>query len=246
MKLKQMEFKADFDAETGKVSGYASTWDREPDSYGDVVAKGAFASSLKRWQESGSPIPLLFGHNADDPYYNIGALTEAKEDERGLYVEGGFDDSDMAQRVRALASEGRLKSFSFAYDVIESAEVTLEDGRKARELRELEIYEVSVVTFPANSHADITDVKDAGGAMHREMHLDIIPHLKAGRVLSKSNEEDLRQARDLIDGVLGRLDSGEGEEDGKGGKSEDGDVNDEAAKAKSEALEKISKILGKE
>lgn len=244
MNLKHMEFKADFNAESGKICGYASTWDREPDSWGDIVAPGAFAKSLAKWEESGCPIPLLFGHNANDPYYNIGALDVAKEDERGLYVEGTVDESDLAQRVRELAKAGRLKSFSFAYDVIESAEVTLDNGQKARELREIDIYEVSVVTFPANSHADITDVKGAIKESIGEVYVDVIPRLKAGRVLSKSNEDDLRKARDLIDGVLARLDPDEdnGTDEGKG-KPEGDDANGEAAESKAATLERINKIL---
>lgn len=54
-------------ADGGGIVAYASIFDREPDSYGDVVARGAFADTLEVWWESGRPIPLLFGHNMDDP-----------------------------------------------------------------------------------------------------------------------------------------------------------------------------------
>ena len=67
----------------GIVKGYASTFDREPDSYGDIVAKGAFAETLKQWGEREAHIPFLYGHRLDDPKYNIG-WCEAEEDERGL------------------------------------------------------------------------------------------------------------------------------------------------------------------
>ncbi|MBR3383688.1 MAG: HK97 family phage prohead protease, partial [Atopobiaceae bacterium] len=99
----------------GRVCGYASTFDRERDAYGDVVAKGAFAKTLERWKGIGKPIPLLYGHNTSDPKYNIGCVTEAREDERGLYVEAEFDaESEVAQDVRHLVKTGRLYQFSFA------------------------------------------------------------------------------------------------------------------------------------
>ena len=49
----------------GTVEGYAATFDRIPDAYGDVIKQGAFADTLKAWEESGKPIPLLYGHNTD-------------------------------------------------------------------------------------------------------------------------------------------------------------------------------------
>ncbi len=52
---------------------------------GDVIAKGAFADTLKAWAESGRPVPVLYGHNMDDPDFNIGTA-ELMEDERGLKV----------------------------------------------------------------------------------------------------------------------------------------------------------------
>ena len=56
----------------GEFIVYPSTFTREPDSYGDVVAKGAFVDTLDEWAKSGNSIPLLFGHRFDDPDFNIG------------------------------------------------------------------------------------------------------------------------------------------------------------------------------
>ena len=58
----------------GTVEGYAATFDRIPDAYGDVIKQGAFADTLKAWEENGKPIPLLYGHSTDDPAYNIGKV----------------------------------------------------------------------------------------------------------------------------------------------------------------------------
>lgn len=147
----------------GIVKGYASTFDREPDAYGDVIAKGAFAKTLEKWaklNEEGRYIPLLWGHDTDNPESNIGRVVNAYEDERGLFIEAEYDkDNPRAQYVRKLVNEGRVYQFSFAYEVKDWATVTLEDGTKANELREIELFEVSVVQIPANSHATVEESK---------------------------------------------------------------------------------------
>lgn len=149
----------------GELLAYASTFDREPDSAGDVVARGAFAETLDEWKASGAFIPLLFGHRMDDPMMNLGRVVEAEEDERGLLVRAEFDDeNENAQYVRKLVREGRLSKMSFAYDVLEEAPVMLPDGRKANELRKLRLHEVSLVPVPANQHADVLDVKSGESA----------------------------------------------------------------------------------
>lgn len=182
----------------GTVSGYASTFDRDPDAYGDVIAKGAFAKSLERWAQVGKPVPLLYGHSVEDPEYNIGKVTRIEEDEKGLYVEAEFDaDNPKAQYVRKLVREGRLYQFSFAFDCTDWADVKLEDGTKARELRELDIFEVSLVQIPANQHAEVTDVKDAPA------------ETKSGRRNSSADIAELESIREhvgainsIIDGLL--------------------------------------------
>lgn len=149
--------------EGGEIVAYASTFDRVPDSYGDIVARGAFAKTLETWQQAGNPIPLLFGHRTDDPRMNIGAVVEASEDERGLRIRAQFDETnEIAQYTRKLVKEGRLTKLSFAYDTIDADMVDLDDGSKARELRELKLYEVSLVPIPANEMTEVISAKAAG------------------------------------------------------------------------------------
>lgn len=168
------------------IIAYASTFHKDPDSYGDIVAPGAFKGTLERWKESGNPIPLLYGHRMDDPLYNIGHITEAEEDETGLKVRGVFDTStERGAYAAKLAAESRLTKLSFAYDVLDAARVTLEDGTKANELRELELYEVSLVVVPANSHAEVIEAK-------------------AGRRNSAADEDTLRG---IIDGLSAAIES---------------------------------------
>ncbi len=144
----------------GTVAGYASTFDREPDSYGDVVKRGAFARTLAEWRRKGKPIPLLYGHNTDDPKHNIGHVVNAYEDTRGLFIEAEFDpDNELAQYARRLAQQGRVYQFSFAFSVRDQGAVTLADGTRANELRDLDLFEVSLTQIPANQHAVVTSVK---------------------------------------------------------------------------------------
>ena len=165
----------------GIVEGYASTFDRTPDSYGDVIAKGAFARTLDEWRAKegeGLSIPLLYGHNTDDPMHNIGKVTEAHEDEKGLFIHAEFDaDNPTAQYARKLVAEGRLYQFSFAYAIRDAGEVQL-DGHYAYELRDLDLYEVSLVQIPANQNAVVTGVK-------------------SGRRNSKADADELRNIRAL-------------------------------------------------
>lgn len=148
------------DGDGGALVAYAATFDRDPDSYGDVIAPGAFKETLEKWAASDARIPLLFGHRTDDPEMNLGAVIHAEEDERGLRIEAEFDpDNAKAQYARKLVREGRLSKMSFAFDVIEQGTITLEDGREANELRKVDLFEVSLVPIPANQHADVIDVK---------------------------------------------------------------------------------------
>lgn len=215
----------------GVVEGYASTFDREPDSYGDIIAKGAFARTLDEWRAKegdGLSIPLLYGHNTDDPMHNIGKVTEAYEDEKGLFIHAEFDaDNPTAQYARKLASEGRLYQFSFAYAVREAGMVTLENGVDAYELRDLDLYEVSLVQIPANQHAVVTSVKsepqtielhpriegltdeqreEFTKAIAEATHNGLEIGLKAGRRNSKADADELRTIRELANQITSAID----------------------------------------
>lgn len=211
----------------GMVKGYASTFDREPDAYGDVVAPGAFAKSLERWKElneEGKYIPLLWGHDTDDPKSNIGRVVEAVEDERGLLIIAEFDaDNEKAQYVRKLVQEGRVYQFSFAFEIRDQAPVELENGVKANELRDLELFEVSLVQIPANQHATVEEVKAAE------------PEIKAGRRNSAKDADELRniasaanQILEVVNGLLAddeadttdEVDEGEAEKSAEGASSQ--------------------------
>ena len=214
------------DVGNGQIEGYASTWIRKPDSYGDVVKQGAFTKTLAERWNGGKGIPFLWAHQMDNLKSFIGTST-ANEDDKGLHFVATFDETEEAQKVRQLYKDGRLRKFSFAYDVKEAGQVTLEDGVKANELRELDLYEISAVTVPANDDAGVVDVKSGRKWSEEEYKaaidaaLKLIIHpteadLKSGRRNSKADEDKIKQAITLLQDVLGELvedDPDDGEDD---------------------------------
>lgn len=176
----------------GQFLAYASTWTREPDSYGDVVAKGAFAETIEAWKDSGNTLPILFGHDMVDPFSNIGGALELREDDHGLLVKGQLDlDNPKAMQVYRMLKGRRINQLSFAYDVLEDGIVDLGDEKSARELRKMKLYEVSIVPIGANQDTEVLAVKAAADQA-----------LKAGRTISAKNLESLIAARDSIDAVI--------------------------------------------
>ena len=187
-KTKRVDVKANVD-EKGYITGYASTFTREPDWAGDVVAKGAFADWLNHVHEDGVTVPMLYNHDQSLDSF-IGKVTDIREDDHGLLFTAEFDATEKAQRARELAMDGRLAKFSFAYMILDQGPVTLEDGRKANELRKLDVDEVSLVLSPCNPDTSVVDVK-------------------SGRRNSKADADELRSIREhaqritqAIDGLL--------------------------------------------
>lgn len=146
-------------------TGYASTWTRTPDSYGEVVAKGAFADSLAEWAAKATPIPVLWNHDYWQAESFVGYVLEAIEDDHGLLVKGAIDTSNpRGAHTYRLLKTGVITKMSFGYDVLDSATIDL-DGERVRELRKIALHEVSLVPYPANPDTSIEDVK-TGPAAH--------------------------------------------------------------------------------
>ena len=123
-----------------RFAGYAALFGRV-DRGGDMVRAGAFAGSLKR-----GAVPLLWQHQAGRPIGRIETLTE---DRRGLRVIGRVVDG----RVAALVKAGAVTGLSFGYRVRDAA------GDAPRELKELDLVEISLVTFPMQPAARVHAVE---------------------------------------------------------------------------------------
>ena len=191
-------FKSDIIADdSGQISGYFSTYDREPDAYGDIIAPGAFDDTIKAREESGHPFPLCWNHDLNQI---IGVVDSIEDTENGPHMIASFFDTELAQEKREIVKSGCVYQFSFAYDVLDAGTVTLEDGTKANELRKLDLFEVSIVPIPANQHAVMTEIKAE------------TVEAKSGRRNSAADAQTIQEAIDLLQSLLAAVD-GEADED---------------------------------
>ena len=193
MEHKSKEFKIKSAGDAGTISGYFSTYDREPDAYGDIIAPGAFTETIQKREESGHPFPLCWNHDLN---MIIGKVDSIEDTDKGPLMTASFFDTPLAQEKREIVKSGVVYQFSFAYDVQDWEEVELEGGRKANELRKVDLFEVSIVPIPANQNAVMTEVK-------------------AGRRNSKKDEDAIRQAISLLQSVLDADDPEDGEDEAK-------------------------------
>jgi HK97 family phage prohead protease len=139
----------------GTVEGYGSVFGVR-DNYDDVIAKGAFAQSLKDHKAAGTMPAMLWQHDADKP---IGVWTEMVEDEKGLRIKGQLAmETVKGKEAHALLKMGALNGLSIGFM---SKEWSYDRETEVRTLTAIDLWEVSLVTFPANEKARVTNVKSA-------------------------------------------------------------------------------------
>lgn len=183
--FKTFDMKAD---ETGKIAGFFSTYDKEPDSYGDIIEPGAFTDTLAKRAETGHPFPLCWNHDFSEV---IGACDSIEDTEKGPYVEAHFLDTQKAQDVRKAVQSGAVWQYSFAYDVLDRRDPTAEEKAAGitNVLTKVDLFEVSVVTVPANQNAVVTEVK--AGRRNRKADEEIIKNcIESLKSLLDDGEED--------------------------------------------------------
>jgi hypothetical protein len=224
-------------ADNGLIEGYFSTYEKTPDSYGDIIEPGAFTETIKAREESGHPFPLCFNHDFSAV---IGAVDSVKDTEKGPFISAHFLDTQQAQDVRKMLQSGAIYQFSFAYDVLGARRPTEEEEKAGvmNVLTKLEVFEISVVTVPANQNAVATEVKS--------MELET----KQGRRNRKADEEVIRNCIKSLESLLD--DGGEDKPAEDEAKSAEPtvEVNEaseepktaENAKRAEELLEKIKKM----
>ena len=156
LKHKQFAFKADKVSDDGTFAGYGSVFGNV-DAYGEVVAPGAFAESIKRIKSSGDPLPMLWQHHSWEPIggYDADALAE---DAHGLKVAGWLmiEDIPLAKQAHALMKRRVVKGLSIGYYVEDES---FNDKTGVLTLKKLDLREISPVTFPANDLANVDAVK---------------------------------------------------------------------------------------
>lgn len=181
MTVSQMNTNANYPFEVkaagddGAFEGYASIFDLADDGR-DIIAPGAFARSLA--QKDAAAIKLLWQHNPAEP---IGVIDHIAEDARGLFVKGRLLlDVQRAREALALMRCGALDGLSIGYRTVRARH---DSGGGMRRLEDVDLWEVSLVTFPMQRGARIAAFKaarpgtlrdfegflrDAGGFSRRE------------------------------------------------------------------------------
>jgi len=151
-----LDFDVKFANESGKFSGYASVWGGV-DSYGDTILKGAYKETLVK---NGMPKMFIMHKSYELP---IGKWLSAKEDDKGLFVEGELTPNmAMSNEVYAAMKHGTIDGLSIGYALKKgdyTPSDTVEGGRIIKKIAILA--EISPVTFPADGNAriDLTSVK---------------------------------------------------------------------------------------
>ena len=144
-------------AEGTRISGYASLFGTR-DQGGDVVMPGAYAASLARLGAEGRAVKMLWQH---DPTQPIGVWDEVREDARGLFVKGRLLlEVQAAREAHALLKAGAIDGLSIGYRTLRSEKTA--SGQRV--LHEIELWEVSLVTFPmlpqARVQAEVSDMEE--------------------------------------------------------------------------------------
>jgi HK97 family phage prohead protease len=147
------EFRAAGAEASGTFRGYASTFNGPQDSYGDVIAPGAFSASLATHKAAGSLPAMLWHHDPSEP---IGRFLELREDRAGLAVTGKLTlGTRRGAEAHALMKDDAL-GLSIGFRIA-SGGSTFDAGRRV--LKAVDLVEISAVSLPANPAARVTSVK---------------------------------------------------------------------------------------
>ena len=150
----ECEIKASTD-DSGTFEGYASTFGNV-DKGNDIVVAGAFRKSLRR--RPYNKVKLLYQHNTNEP---IVVFTSAKEDQSGLYVKGQLAmGTQRGRETFELMKMGALDAMSIGFKADPKSQ-SYDERRRKRFLRDVDLMEVSLVTFPMNDKAVVHQVKGA-------------------------------------------------------------------------------------
>lgn len=166
LEVKTEDIKSD-----GTFKGYGSLFDKSPDSYGDVVARGAFTETLAQGGRNKTGIAMLWQHRSDQI---PGVWTSLAEDKRGLKVEGKLAlktqlGNDVYEIMKLSAEAGTFKlGLSIGYDPID---FEIDPKTKIRTLKEVSLWEISIVSFPAKIGAGIESIKGSAAYQKAFEHL---------------------------------------------------------------------------
>lgn len=151
----------------GAIEGYGSVFGLL-DRGGDIMLPGAFKASLAEWRKKKSFPPMLWQH---DPWTPVGVWTDLVEDDKGLKVYGQLVlEVGQAKDARALIQAGAVKGLSIGYRTVD---YDIDRNTGARRLKKVELWEISLVTFPMLPEAQISGMKSIDPrALENELRRD--------------------------------------------------------------------------
>lgn len=159
------------------------------DLHGDRVMPGAFAGVVEAFNAGAKSIPVVWSHNTFDIDGFLGDVVGLEETDEGLKATMQFDlDDPKAAKAYRLLKGGRVREYSFAYDVLDSRQV---DG--VRELLKLNVSEVGPTMYGANPATRTLAAKSDA------------PAAKAGRRISKATAEQIAAARQRVESAAEEL-----------------------------------------
>jgi len=153
--LKHLVFESEIKSDVkGIFTGYGSIFGNE-DQGKDIMQKGAFTKSLV--SRPANKVKMLFQHKTDEP---IGIFTDMYEDEKGLFVKGQLAmGTQKGREAYELLKMGALDGMSIGFRADPEKQGYNENKRGVRTLKEVDLMEISLVTFPMNESALIETVK---------------------------------------------------------------------------------------
>ena len=150
--------------ENGTFTGYGSTFGGKPDSYGDIIAPGAFSKSIAKNGRGGMGIAMLYQHNHEKP---LGVWKSIVQDSKGMLMDGQLAmKTQLGAETYELMLIKALRGLSIGFDMprlktgkVDPASFEINEKNNTRLLKEIDLWETSPVTFAANTRANIIGVK---------------------------------------------------------------------------------------
>lgn len=192
-------------------SGYGSVFNNT-DSYGDVIAPGAFANTLSAHKSAGTVPLMLLNHDAWEQL-PIGVWTSMEEDAYGLKVTGELLDTQAGRDTYTALKQGAISGLSIGFRAVGFQQRVTQDD-PLRTLTEVDLVEVSVVTLPANVKARVSAVKSMGDSMSvrdleallREVGLSKSESIAvASQFESKKELADREAYKSAINSLIGKM-----------------------------------------
>lgn len=188
----EFKFAQGADAQTGSLTGYGAVFGNT-DDHGDIIAPGAFTATLAAHKSAGTTPLMLLGHDLRG--CPIGVWDDIVEDGTGLLCRGRFLPSGVGQDARVAAQAGQLTGLSIGFIVKDSRM----EGR-TRVITEAEVLEISLVTIPANSLAQVTSIKSQENHVE-DKNISMTVDVK----LALESIEELNAALEQLQVKLGHL-----------------------------------------